>query len=68
MFELNNVFRMVNEQLRREKVIQRMPVSQAISDLVKYITENEEKDFLLPSVLSGFPKQNSNLLCIFPWM
>lgn len=44
------------EQLRREANIQRMPVSQACADIVKYVTEHEQEDCLLV----GFSSQKVN--------
>lgn len=44
------------EQLRREANIQRMPVSQACADIVKYVTEHEQEDCLLV----GFSTQKTN--------
>lgn len=44
------------EQLRREAAIQRMPVTQAAADIVKYVTEHEQEDCLLV----GFSSQKVN--------
>lgn len=44
------------DQLRREANIQRMPVSQACADIVKYVTEHEQEDCLLV----GFSSQKVN--------
>jgi hypothetical protein len=49
-------FRAVTEQLRREAAIQRMPVTQAVSDIIKYVTEHEQEDCLLV----GFSSQKVN--------
>lgn len=49
-------FRAVTEQLRREAAIQRMPVSQAVGDIIKYVTEHEQEDCLLV----GFSSQKVN--------
>lgn len=48
--------RAINEQLRREAAIKRIPVSQAVADIVKYVTENEQDDCLLV----GFSSQRVN--------
>lgn len=48
--------RVINEQLRREAAIKRIPVSQAVADIVKYVTENEQDDCLLV----GFSSQRVN--------
>ncbi|KAL7019896.1 hypothetical protein ACKWTF_011291 [Chironomus riparius] len=48
--------RAVTEQLRREAAIQRMPVTQAVSDIIKYVTEHEQEDCLLV----GFSSQKVN--------
>lgn len=48
--------RSINEQLRREAAIKRIPVSQAVADIVKYVTENEQDDCLLV----GFSSQRVN--------
>lgn len=44
------------DQLRREASIQRMSVSQACADIVKYVTEHEQEDCLLV----GFTSQKVN--------
>ncbi|XP_055313848.1 guanine nucleotide-binding protein subunit gamma-1 isoform X2 [Sitodiplosis mosellana] len=44
------------EQLRREANIQRMPVSKACEDIIKYVTEHEQEDCLLV----GFSSQKVN--------
>lgn len=44
------------EQLRREANVQRIPVSQACADIVKYVTEHEPEDCLLV----GFSSQKVN--------
>lgn len=44
------------EQLRREAAVQRMPVSQAAADIVKYVSEHEQEDCLLVGFTS--PKVN----------
>jgi len=44
------------EQLRREANMQRMPVSQACADIIKYVTEHEQEDCLLV----GFSSQKVN--------
>lgn len=48
--------RAVTEQLRREAAIKRIPVSQAVADIVKYITDHEQEDCLLV----GFTSQKVN--------
>ncbi|XP_017768961.1 PREDICTED: guanine nucleotide-binding protein subunit gamma-1-like [Nicrophorus vespilloides] len=48
--------RAVTEQLRREAAIRRMPVSQAVSDIVKYISDHMQDDCLLV----GFSSQRIN--------
>jgi GGL domain len=50
------IFRVVTEQLRREAAIQRLPVTQAVSDIIKYVTEHEQEDCLLV----GFSSQKVN--------
>lgn len=50
--------RQVVEQLKREAAIQRIPVSQACNDIIKYVTEHTQQDYLLV----GFPNQRDN-----PW-
>lgn len=44
------------DQLRREASVQRMPISQACMDIVKYVTEHEQEDCLLV----GFSSQKVN--------
>lgn len=48
--------RAVTEQLRREAAIKRIPVSQAVADIIKFITEHEQEDCLLV----GFSSQRIN--------
>ncbi|XP_019868277.1 guanine nucleotide-binding protein subunit gamma-1 [Aethina tumida] len=48
--------RCITEQLRREGAIKRMPVSLAVKDIIKYITEHEQDDCLLV----GFSSQRVN--------
>uniref|UniRef100_A0A336M1H9 Guanine nucleotide-binding protein subunit gamma n=1 Tax=Culicoides sonorensis TaxID=179676 RepID=A0A336M1H9_CULSO len=48
--------RQVVEQLRREASIQRIKVSQACEDIMKYVTEHEQEDCLLV----GFSSQKVN--------
>lgn len=48
--------RAITEQLRREAAIKRIPVSQAVDDIIKYITEHEQEDCLLV----GFSNQRIN--------
>ncbi|KAJ8927819.1 hypothetical protein NQ314_019701 [Rhamnusium bicolor] len=48
--------RLVTEQLRREAAIKRMPVSLAVKDIIRYITEHEQDDCLLV----GFSSQRVN--------
>ncbi|XP_028144724.1 guanine nucleotide-binding protein subunit gamma-1 [Diabrotica virgifera virgifera] len=48
--------RSVTEQLRREAAVKRMPVSMAVKDIIKYITEHEQDDCLLV----GFSSQRVN--------
>jgi hypothetical protein len=48
--------RAITEQLRREAAMQRLPVSQAVSDIIKYVTEHEQEDCLL----IGFSSQKVN--------
>lgn len=48
--------RAVTEQLRREAAIKRIPVSQAVADIIKYIQEHEQEDCLLV----GFSSQRVN--------
>jgi len=44
------------EQLRREAAIKRIPVSQVVEDIKKYILDNEPADCLVV----GFGGKNSN--------
>ncbi|XP_019758425.1 guanine nucleotide-binding protein subunit gamma-1-like [Dendroctonus ponderosae] len=46
----------ITEQLRREAAIKRMPISQAVKDIIKYIQEHEQDDCLLV----GFSSQRVN--------
>lgn len=48
--------RATTEQLRREAAIKRLPVSIAVADIIKYITEHEQDDCLLV----GFSSQRVN--------
>jgi len=48
--------RMEVEQLRREAAIKRIPVSQVVEDIKKYIYENQPSDCLV----EGFGRQSSN--------
>lgn len=48
--------RAITEQLRREAAIKRIPVSQAVADIIKFITEHEQEDCLLV----GFSSQRIN--------
>ncbi|XP_026480670.1 guanine nucleotide-binding protein subunit gamma-1-like [Ctenocephalides felis] len=48
--------RAVTEQLRREASVKRIPVSQAVADIVKYINDYEQEDCLLV----GFTSQKVN--------
>uniref|UniRef100_A0A182YA45 Uncharacterized protein n=13 Tax=Cellia TaxID=44534 RepID=A0A182YA45_ANOST len=48
--------RAITEQLRREAAIQRITVSQAVADIVKYVTEHQAEDCLLV----GFSSQKVN--------
>lgn len=48
--------RAITEQLRREAAVKRMPVSQAVKDIIKYIQEHEQDDCLLV----GFSSQRVN--------
>lgn len=48
--------RAVTEQLRREAAIKRMPISLAVADIIKFITEHEQDDCLLV----GFSSQRVN--------
>ena len=44
------------DQLRREAHLQRMPISQACMDIMKYVTDHEQEDCLLV----GFSSQKVN--------
>lgn len=48
--------RAITEQLRREAAIKRIPVSQAVADIIKYIGDHEQEDCLLV----GFSSQRIN--------
>lgn len=48
--------RQITEQLRREAGIKRITVSQAVQDIMKFITEHEQEDCLLV----GFSSQKAN--------
>nr|CAD7445740.1 unnamed protein product [Timema bartmani]CAD7459099.1 unnamed protein product [Timema tahoe] len=48
--------RLVTEQLRREAAIKRINVSQAVLDIMKFISEHEQEDCLLV----GFSSQKAN--------
>ncbi|XP_066256809.1 guanine nucleotide-binding protein subunit gamma-1-like [Euwallacea similis] len=48
--------RAITEQLRREAAIKRVPVSQAVKDIIKYIQEHEPDDCLVV----GFSSQRVN--------
>lgn len=48
--------RAIVEQLRREANLQRLPISQACLDIVKYVTDHEQEDCLLV----GFSSQKVN--------
>lgn len=48
--------RQVTEQLRREAAIKRISVSQAVQDIMKFISEHEQEDCLLV----GFSSQKAN--------
>ncbi|CAG4930830.1 unnamed protein product [Colias eurytheme] len=48
--------RAVTDQLRREAAIKRIPVSAAVSDIVRFISEHEQEDCLLV----GFTSQKVN--------
>ncbi|KAF3429956.1 hypothetical protein E2986_13815 [Frieseomelitta varia] len=48
--------RQITEQLRREAALRRITVSKAVEDIMKYITEHEQEDYLLV----GFSSQKSN--------
>nr|XP_018899459.1 PREDICTED: guanine nucleotide-binding protein subunit gamma-1-like [Bemisia tabaci] len=48
--------RQITEQLRREAAIKRILVSQAVQDIMKYIQEHTQEDYLLV----GFSSQKAN--------
>ncbi|XP_045523425.1 guanine nucleotide-binding protein subunit gamma-1 [Pieris brassicae] len=48
--------RAVTEQLRREAAIKRIPVSIAVADIVRFISDHEQEDCLLV----GFTSQKVN--------
>nr|QJW39072.1 G protein gamma subunit 1 [Schistocerca gregaria] len=48
--------RQVTEQLRREAAIQRITVSQAVNDIIRFIIDHEQEDCLLV----GFSSQKAN--------
>lgn len=48
--------RSIVDQLRREASSQRLPVSQASAEIIKYVTEHEQEDCLLV----GFSSQKVN--------
>lgn len=48
--------RQITEQLRREAAVKRTLLSKTIEDLMKYVEEHEEEDYLLV----GFSSQKSN--------
>ncbi|CAD7011678.1 guanine nucleotide-binding protein subunit gamma-1 [Ceratitis capitata] len=48
--------RIVVEQLRREAAIARQPVTESCAQMIKYITEHEQEDYLL----TGFSSQKVN--------
>lgn len=48
--------RAITEQYRREAAIQRMPVSQACEDIIKYCNDHKQEDCLLV----GFTSQKVN--------
>lgn len=48
--------RQINEQLRREAAIKRILVSHAVQDIIRYIQEHENEDYLL----KGFSTQKAN--------
>ncbi|KAJ6646548.1 Guanine nucleotide-binding protein subunit gamma-1, partial [Pseudolycoriella hygida] len=48
--------RCIVEQLKREASIKRLPVTEACSEIVKYVTEHEQEDCLLV----GFSSQKVN--------
>ncbi len=48
--------RQVTEQLRREAAIKRISVSQAVRDIMKFITDHEQEDCLVV----GFSSEKAN--------
>lgn len=48
--------RIVVDQLRREAAIVRQPVTESCAQMIKYITEHEQEDYLL----TGFSSQKVN--------
>lgn len=48
--------RQVTEQLRREAAIKRITVSQAVQDIMKFITDHEQEDCLVV----GFSSEKAN--------
>jgi len=48
--------RLTVEQLRREAAIKRLPVRQAIADIVKYVSDHQQDDYLMV----GFSSQKAN--------
>ncbi|CAB3380046.1 Hypothetical predicted protein [Cloeon dipterum] len=49
----------VTEQLRREAAIRRILVSQAATDIMKYISDHQQEDCLLVESMSHQPVNNS---------
>lgn len=48
--------RQLTEQLRREAAVKRIAVSQAVQDMIKYISEHQRDDCLIV----GFSSQKAN--------
>lgn len=48
--------RQVTEQLRREAAIKRISVSQAVADIMKFISDHEQEDCLVV----GFSSEKAN--------
>jgi hypothetical protein len=48
--------RELTDQLRREAAIQRIPVSQAVNDIIQFVMDHEQEDCLLV----GFSSQKVN--------
>lgn len=48
------------EQLKRELAMNRIPVSQAVKDLITYTSDNKAKDPFLSGVPSDHPSRKSN--------